>query len=141
MLSHAALAAASGGVSFEAADPPVDLGWESPGRPEPVIADDEMEGSAAPLPDLSASSAPLVRDALPPASSSTPEQDAFRKDIPRRRRRRRDAFRKDAFRRLPPTSSSDVVAPQTQRARHSVPARPPVQSGPMRPSCGASCPR
>ena len=81
MFSHAALLAAPRKASVGAADPPVVLGLEGPGRPELVIIDDEMEDGALSLPDLSASTAPLIRDVLPPASSASPEQEAFRRDL------------------------------------------------------------
>ena len=59
--------------------PPIDLDLAGPGRPCPVIIDEEPDGPSAPSPDLAASSAPLVRDALPPASASSSEQEAFRR--------------------------------------------------------------
>ena len=81
MFSHAALSAASRKASFGTVAPPVDLGLEGPGRPEPVIIDDEMEDGLLSPPDLSASSTPLVRDVLPPAASASPEQEVFRRDL------------------------------------------------------------
>ena len=81
MFSHAAMAAASRKASISTIVPPVDLGLDGASHSEPIIVDDEVEDDPPPLPDLSVSSAPLVRDVFPPALSASPEREAFRGNL------------------------------------------------------------
>ena len=81
MFSHAAMAAAPRRASVGATDPPIDLSVHGAGRTEPIIIGDEVGEGPPPLPELSASPAPLVRDVLPPAARASPEQDAFRGNL------------------------------------------------------------
>ena len=59
----------------------MDLDLAGPGRPCPIVVDEEVEGGSRPVPDLAASSAPLARDVLPPASAVSPEQEVFRREL------------------------------------------------------------
>ena len=62
----------------------LDLGVGGPGRPEPPIEGDEIEGGDPP-PDLSASAGTFVRDVLPPAAAPSEEQEGFPARASRRR--------------------------------------------------------
>ena len=79
MFSHAAFSVVSEEAAASVRNPPIDLDLAGPGQPCPVVVDDEPEYPPIPLPDLAASSAPLARDALPPALALPPEQEAFRR--------------------------------------------------------------
>ena len=81
MFSHAAMAAAPRRASIGAMDPPIVLSLDGASRSEPIIVGDGVEDGPPPLPDLSMSSAPLVRDVLPPAVSATSEQGALRGNL------------------------------------------------------------
>ena len=72
MFSHAALAAASRKAAL-GPQVTMGLGLGGPNRPEPLIMEDELEGTLSP-PDLSASSGTLVRDVLPPAPNPSPNR-------------------------------------------------------------------
>ena len=79
MFSHAALSAASRRAA-RASQQSVNLELGGPGRPEPLITEDEMETAPSP-PDLSIASGTLVRDVLPPVASPSPEQELFRREL------------------------------------------------------------
>ena len=81
MSSHAAFSAAARKAAASASIPLVDLDLAGPGRPCPIVVDEEVESGSCPMLDLAASSAPLVRDVLPPASAVSPEQEVFRRQL------------------------------------------------------------
>ena len=81
MFSRAAFSVASRKASASVSLPPVDLDLAGPGRPFPVVVGEEVEGDSRPLPDLTVSSGPLVRDVLPPASVVSSAQKAFRREL------------------------------------------------------------
>ena len=66
MFSHATRKA-----SISAMAPTVDLSLDGAGHSEPIIVDDEAEVDPPPPPDLSVSSASLVRDVLTPVLSTS----------------------------------------------------------------------
>ena len=79
MFSHAALSAASRKAAWSSQQA-VNLELGGPDRPEPLVMGDETEAAPAP-PDLSIASGTLVRDVLPPATSPSPEQELFRREL------------------------------------------------------------
>ena len=79
MFSRAAFSVVAGRAAASVRNPPIVLDLAGPGRPCPVVVDEEPEDPSIPLPYLAASSAPLARDVLPPALALSPEQEAFRR--------------------------------------------------------------
>ena len=81
MFSRAAFSVASRKASPSVSHPPIYPDLAGPGRPCPVVLDEEVEGESRPFPDLTVSSNPLARDALPPASAALPVQEASRREL------------------------------------------------------------
>ena len=72
MFSRAAFSVASERAAASVRNPPIDVDPAGPGRPCPVVVDEEPEHPSIPLPDPAVSSAPLARDVLPPALALSP---------------------------------------------------------------------
>ena len=81
MFLSAALSAASKKATVASSPPQVDLDLSSASRPCPVAFEEDATESVSAPPDPSASAAPLSQDVLPPASTLSPPQEAFRRDL------------------------------------------------------------
>ena len=81
MFSHAAFSAASRKAAASASVPLADLDLAGSSRFCPIVVDEEAESWSCPILDLTVSSAPSVRDVLPPASAASPEQEVFRREL------------------------------------------------------------
>ena len=81
MFLSAALSAASKKATVASSPPQVDLDQSSASRPCLVAFEDDATESVSAPPDPSACAAPLSQDDLPPLSTFSPPQEAFRRDL------------------------------------------------------------